>query len=245
MREFILIYAGFGREPGWCHVVVSTAPGFRAALLGELQDNPGTSVTNALEEAANGVASTTFEGRHDFSIYQYDPAGIPTLKPTFWEITWKGAAGTFALPLWEPVDPAHDQWLTKAQKYVMPENYTAVSLRESRALRLVDSRTLKDPVSGLDTIDKKVAGPLMVERDTTVRGMITNTATVTSGARLELYGMVAGDLVVEPGGTAKIYGMITGDLTSRGRVELYGTVTGAFRDMSGDSYIDPRSRVGG
>jgi hypothetical protein len=56
---------------------------------------------------------------------------------------------------------------------------------------------------------------------------------------------VAGDLTIEDGGTAEIHGMVIGDVVNRGRLELFGTVTGAVQDESGNGYVDVRSSVGG
>lgn len=71
----------------------------------------------------------------------------------------------------------------------------------------------------------KVNGPLAVESDLVMYGMIIEGATVRSGATLTLHGMITGDLIVELGAAAIIYGMVNGTVINNGgRVEILGMV---------------------
>jgi hypothetical protein len=73
MSECILVFPGFARAPSWCHVVIGTDNrGGTAVLLGELDDNPGTTVTNALENAAESVSRQLLDGDRSFKLYEYE-----------------------------------------------------------------------------------------------------------------------------------------------------------------------------
>lgn len=68
-----------------------------------------------------------------------------------------------------------------------------------------------------------IKGPLVVTEDLLLQGMITDGATVKTGANLVVRGMITERLVVEQGATATIYGMITGPIHNHGgTVELHG-----------------------
>jgi len=111
MNEYVLVFRGFARRPSWCHVVVSDATnGDRHVLVGELDDNPGTTVTNAIEEVAHGIRRKIVKGKRNFDLYEYVPVGLPELKPTFYRIKWNGAPGRFAMPTWDVVDPSRVKW---------------------------------------------------------------------------------------------------------------------------------------
>jgi hypothetical protein len=138
MNEYILIFRGFGRSPGWCHAVVDKQE--KKVLVGELDDNPGTTVTNAVEEVAEGVYGRLLSGDRDFELYEYVPKGLPKLEPTFYRIVWRGQPGRFSMPAWDVVDPNTDNWLRGIQGLVMSHHYASEALRADRKLTAVDAR---------------------------------------------------------------------------------------------------------
>ncbi|HYB24891.1 MAG TPA: hypothetical protein VED41_13900 [Solirubrobacteraceae bacterium] len=145
MSECILIFRGFGRDPGWCHVIVANDQrGARAVLVGELDDNPGTSVTNAIEEVAESIKREFLGGDSRFALYQYVPKDAPTLGPTFYRIEWMGQPGRFAMPVWHKVEPDVDPWLRYMRDLVMEQGYTSKALLAGRKLEVVDSRERDD-----------------------------------------------------------------------------------------------------
>ena len=81
----------------------------------------------------------------------------------------------------------------------------------------------------------KIDGPLTVDRDLTIHGMVTGCATVRPGCRLVLHGMVTRDLVVEPGAHATVHGTVSGTVINHGGlVEIHGMV-GAVADTAPSS----------
>ena len=142
MNEYILIFRGFGRSPSWCHAVVDEQG--KKVLVGELDDNPGTTVTNAVEEVAEGISRKLLSGDGDFELYEYVPKGLPKLEPTFYRIVWQGQPGRFSEPAWEIVDPTTDEWLQDAQDSVMSHDYTSKVLGADRELTAVDAREPED-----------------------------------------------------------------------------------------------------
>ena len=144
MSEHILIFRGFARASSLCHVVVASDDRDRAVLLGELDDNPGTTVTNALESAAESVAQMLLGGDHDFSLYEYVPKGLPSLEPTFYRIEWNGQPGRFSMPTWHVVDPDTNPWTRYFRGFVRDRGYTSAALIAERKLDVVDARTPED-----------------------------------------------------------------------------------------------------
>ncbi|WP_331042495.1 hypothetical protein [Sphingomonas sp.] len=59
-------------------------------------------------------------------------------------------------------------------------------------------------------------GPLVIDRDQSVTGMIAGDVIVKSGVRASISAMVSGDVVVEPGGQAVVSGMIAGRVIGDG-----------------------------
>jgi hypothetical protein len=145
MSEHILVFRGFARASSWCHVVVGTdRQGRRAVLVGELDDNPGTTATNAIEQVAEAVTSRLLGGDREFELYEYVPKGLPDLAPTFYRIEWKGRAGQFSSPEWHVVDPGSDPWLRTLRSQVMERDYTSRALIEQRGLKVVDARAREE-----------------------------------------------------------------------------------------------------
>lgn len=141
MSQYILAFRGFARTPGWCHVVVAEDNrGQKAVLVGELDDNPGTSVINATEQIAEAVSRKLLAGSSHFELYEYMNKGLPELKPTFYLIEWKGERGRFSMPTWTPVDPEVDPWLQALRSCVKDQDYTFNALTTERNLELVDAR---------------------------------------------------------------------------------------------------------
>lgn len=128
IEQYLLAYSGFSAEPGVCHLVVSRdAPGGPVALVGELDDNPGTSTTNAMERVASAIAAAPQTPGAEFGLYQYDPQGLPDLKPSFYAVVFRGAS-FFSMPTWESVDPTSDEFLAEATDLVRAEDYSSRAL---------------------------------------------------------------------------------------------------------------------
>jgi hypothetical protein len=139
--EYILIFIGFARTPGWCHVVVE-GNGNGTVLVGELDDNPGTSVLNATEEIASAISHKIFNGAapSDFTLFEYEVKAPPDLKPTFYRVAWNGAPGQFSMPTWTVVDPSVEPGLRSVQGSVRADDYTFDAVTSERELELIDAR---------------------------------------------------------------------------------------------------------
>lgn len=89
----------------------------------------------------------------------------------------------------------------------------------------------------------KIDGDYEVTEDLQLRGMITGSAIVKSGALLQLHGTVVKDVIVEQGGTAIINGTVSGNVINRGgSIEIYGVVYGS---VNGPASIDANAVVKG
>jgi hypothetical protein len=140
MTEYILIYPGFARSPGWCHVIADREAGTRSVLVGDLSDNPGTSVINATEQIAALISEHLFDGAEpsEFAMFEYEPRGTRDLAATFLRVDWHGQPGTFSMPTWTPVDPTTEPSLRKALSRVRADAYTFDALTAERELELID-----------------------------------------------------------------------------------------------------------
>jgi hypothetical protein len=141
MSQYLLIFRGFARSPAWCHVVVAHDDrGRNAVLVGELEDNAGTSVINATEQVAEAISQRLLHGSRDFVLYEYITNGLPELKPTFYRIDWRGQPGLFSMPTWTPIDPQTDPWLRSLRHQVKESDYTVNALTADRELEQIDAR---------------------------------------------------------------------------------------------------------
>ncbi len=147
MTEYILVYPGFARSPGWCHVIASRDAGTRSVLVGDLADNPGTSVINATEQIAALISERLFDGAAppEFEMFEYEPRSSRDLQSTFLRVDWNGDPGTFSMPTWTPVDPSTEPSLKTALGRVRADDYTFDALTSERELELIDG-AVSEPV---------------------------------------------------------------------------------------------------
>jgi DNA-binding CsgD family transcriptional regulator len=92
--QYLLRFPGFSKRKSVCHLFVADD----GVVLGEVEDNKGTSVTNALELVCAGVADRFFEGRTDFAVYEWLPRDVFTSEGRMLEIKWH--ASGLRLPEW-------------------------------------------------------------------------------------------------------------------------------------------------
>jgi len=108
----------------------------RRVLVGSLQDNPGTAVVNATEEIGAALSELLFDsaGSSAFTMFEYDPRGLPTLAPTAFRVVWHGERDRFAMPTLEVVEPADDPELGSLLAKVRDDDYTLDRLLVERDL---------------------------------------------------------------------------------------------------------------
>jgi len=143
MNEYILLYPGFARTPGWCHVIVAGNGHPSAVLVGDLDDNPGTSVVNATEQIATAISERLFDGASpdDFAMFEYYTGGESDTEPTFLRVEWEGEPGHFSMPAWTTIDPSEEPGLHSISIRVRPDRYTFDALTTERDLELIDVST--------------------------------------------------------------------------------------------------------
>lgn len=77
----------------------------------------------------------------------------------------------------------------------------------------------------MDEFHGKIAGPVRIEQDVRLHGMITQGASIAPGVELIVHGMITGDLIIEPGAKAVVHGMVNGVVRNEGgEVIIWGTV---------------------
>ncbi len=76
-RELLLRYQGKNGFDGVCHVRVYEQPGqLPTVIAGALEDNPGTSITNAIEMVAAAVQRSQFPEGREFKLIEHCPDTI-------------------------------------------------------------------------------------------------------------------------------------------------------------------------
>ena len=90
----------------------------------------------------------------------------------------------------------------------------------------------------------KTEGPVSIEEDTSLHGMITIGATVRKGVVFTVHGMITGDLTVENGAEAIVHGMVNGTIWNSGQAVIFGTID-ALVDSGPEarSVIDKRAFI--
>jgi cytoskeletal protein CcmA (bactofilin family) len=93
--------------------------------------------------------------------------------------------------------------------------------------RVADATTLPEGQSSV------IDGSIAIDRDTTLRGIITGSVVVRRGAQLSLYGVVRGSLTLEPGAVAYVTGVVRGDLNLKGSAIVAGSILGNLITKNG------------
>ncbi len=158
MTEYILVYPGFARTPGWCHVIVADDGHPGTVLVGDLDDNPGTSVINATEQVAVAISQKLFNGAglDDFTMFEYYAKAPPDLAPTFFRVEWEGEPGQFSMPTWTRVDPSEEPGLRCISDRVRADGYTFDALTTERNLELIDA---SEPADVVERARARTVGP--------------------------------------------------------------------------------------
>jgi hypothetical protein len=142
MTEYLLTYAGFSKTPGICHVIAADES--TDVLVGNLDDNPGTSVINATEEIGWALSRLLFDDADPtaFRMFEYDPRGVPSLEPTTSRVQWNGEPGTFAMPTWVSVESEMLAEIADLLRKVRVQGYTFDALSSERDLIHIESPEL-------------------------------------------------------------------------------------------------------
>jgi hypothetical protein len=143
MTEYLLTYAGFSKVPGICHVIAADES--TDVLVGDLDDNPGTSVVNATEEIGWALSRLLFDKQDPaaFRLFEYDPHGLPDLEPTTCRVQWNGEPGTFSMPTWVPLEPDERAKIGDLIEKVRAQDYTFDALSSERDLIHIESPELE------------------------------------------------------------------------------------------------------
>jgi hypothetical protein len=76
-HESLLPYQGFHGARGLCQIRVYEKPGrLPVVIAGALEDNPATSITNAIEMVAAAIQASVFTDGREFELIEYYPDSI-------------------------------------------------------------------------------------------------------------------------------------------------------------------------
>ena|SRR5271154_1051552 len=113
-RELLLPYQGLDAFDGLCHIRVYEQPGqLPVVIAGGLDDNPGTSVTLAIETVAATVQRSEFSDGRKFSLIEHYRDAIDGRPAPIYALIHFShhplqespeIEGEFRHPRWEPID---------------------------------------------------------------------------------------------------------------------------------------------
>ncbi|HXN40005.1 MAG TPA: hypothetical protein VN892_18390 [Solirubrobacteraceae bacterium] len=84
-HQALLPYQGFHGTQGLCHLRVYEQPGrLPIVIAGALDDNPATSITNAIEMVAAAIQASVITDGREFELIEHYPASLADKRtPTF------------------------------------------------------------------------------------------------------------------------------------------------------------------
>ena len=90
-HETLISYRGFHGIDGLCHVRVFEAPGrLPVVIAGALDDNTGTSITNAVEMVAAAIKQKLFPEGREFELIEHYPGSLRDgSKPSFTRVRFQ------------------------------------------------------------------------------------------------------------------------------------------------------------
>jgi hypothetical protein len=96
LEQYVLEYGGFSSSRGRCHVVVERDSS--SAMVGNPGDNPGTSVTNAIEQVAYELSRTLDVDVTKGRLYEYQPWEPAFRRERTLVVEFRGDA--WSMPVW-------------------------------------------------------------------------------------------------------------------------------------------------
>jgi predicted DNA-binding transcriptional regulator AlpA len=159
-EEVVDLYPALPRSPR-AHLRLYTTPGAArgpVVILGQLEDNPGVSVTNAIEEFARDIAGR-FRSGQDFLLIEHRVGLKLGDEPYFALVTFSGALTTprrekpvrFTSPAWHRISRAQvERMVGRAVVVYDPGTYTVANVERYIASGYQSFAVLADPfdVSG-------------------------------------------------------------------------------------------------
>lgn len=113
LDQYVLVYPGFSLSRGRCHLVVDRESS--TVLVGDPRDNPGTSVTNAIEHVAAGIQDALGVDVTKGQLYQYQPWDPLLRRERTFLVEFRGEGLT--MPLWGEV-PQGEPFVEEGLKLV-------------------------------------------------------------------------------------------------------------------------------
>ncbi len=185
-HESLMRYQGLNGADGVCHLRVFERPGeLPVVIAGNLDDNPGTTITNAIEMVAEAVKRNVICDGREFKLIEHYPGAIhdPT-TPTFSWVTFehqdskesnkkagilvlvdafakaiqyeREIEGDFRNPKWKPI-PDITQELGCEIATWKEGRYTAYAVGGKRGKKLRDD-TAKDADAAIDAFISMAEG---------------------------------------------------------------------------------------
>jgi hypothetical protein len=155
LEQCVLEYAGFSVARGRCHVVFDRRAA--DALVGDPRDNPGTSVTNAIEQVASALTRTLSVDLGKGRLHEYVPWD-PRMRGQ-WTARVDFRAGAWSMPVWNDAD-LDDPFLAAAlmavdeiQPYALSAMTHLDMVNRLVRLRIEAPAALHDLIASLGTIE--------------------------------------------------------------------------------------------
>lgn len=143
-------------------------------------------------------------------------------------------------------------WIDDYDKDDMPVYKSRVQLMDrwrcDRCLSGEPSSAEETPISDVPVPieeHRQLQGDRIIGHDLRLYGAIMGTATISSSATLDVFGMVGKDLVLLPGSHANVYGLVAGTIWNQGgTLQVFGIVgQRVLTSDGGQTYVDPNAHA--
>jgi len=101
-----------------------------------------------------------------------------------------------------------------------------------------DSRASKARV-----LNQSPSGPTTIDEDLVLNGSVNGPVTVLPGVYALINGSINGDASIEQGAEVTVQGSVLGSVRNRGRLDVYGTVSGEIVDEGGRTTVHVQEDV--
>ena len=92
-------------------------------------------------------------------------------------------------------------------------------------------------------LNQSPSGPTTIHEDLVLNGSVNGPVTVLPGVYALINGSINGDASVEEGAEVTVHGSVLGSVRNRGRLDVYGTVSGEVVDEGGRTTIHMREDI--
>ena len=92
-------------------------------------------------------------------------------------------------------------------------------------------------------LNQSPSGAITIDEDLVLNGSVNGPVTVLSGVYALINGSINGDANIEQGAEVTVQGSVLGSVHNRGRLDVYGAVSGEIADEGGRTTVHMQEDV--